>query len=163
MKKEPFQLTVNAEHEFQIDPDRAHSLDMVPNGPGKYHLLHNGKAFQVEVLDIDYAKRTYTLRLNGKKQVVQVADYYDRLVKALGLHSHGHQKLNILKAPMPGLVLEVAVQPGQTVEKGDTLLILEAMKMENVLKAAGDGTVKSVHVQKGQAVEKGLLLMEFEG
>ena len=63
---------------------------------------------------------------------------------------------------MPGLVLEIQVQAGQTVSKGDTLLILEAMKMENVLKAAADGVIKSIHVQKGAAVEKGALLLELE-
>jgi len=59
-------------------------------------------------------------------------------------------------------VLEIQVQAGQTVSKGDTLLILEAMKMENVLKAAADGVIKSIHVQKGAAVEKGALLLELE-
>jgi biotin carboxyl carrier protein len=63
---------------------------------------------------------------------------------------------------MPGLVLNVMVEPGQAVSKGDPLLILEAMKMENVLKAASDGVVKVVTVQKGVAVEKGFVLLEME-
>lgn len=67
-----------------------------------------------------------------------------------------------LKAPMPGLVLEVRVEPGQHVAKGSPLLIIEAMKMENVLKAVGDGTIKTVYVRNGQSVEKGDKLLEFE-
>ena len=63
---------------------------------------------------------------------------------------------------MPGLVLEVAVEVGTVVSKGDKVLILEAMKMENVIKAAGDGTVKVIHISKGMAVEKGQLLIEME-
>ena len=63
---------------------------------------------------------------------------------------------------MPGLVLNLLVEAGQLVSKGDPLLILEAMKMENVLKATGDGRVKSVHVQKSAAVVKGQLLLEME-
>ena len=63
---------------------------------------------------------------------------------------------------MPGLVLSILVEPGQAVQKGDVLLILEAMKMENVLKAAGDGTVKNIAVAKGAAVDKGQLLLEME-
>jgi biotin carboxyl carrier protein len=63
---------------------------------------------------------------------------------------------------MPGLVLNVLVQAGQEVAKGDALLILEAMKMENVIKASGDGKVKSVKVKQGEAVDKGLLLVEME-
>ena len=53
-------------------------------------------------------------------------------------------------------------EPGKTVQKGDPLLILEAMKMENVIKAAGEGRVKAVKVQQGVAVEKGQLLLEME-
>ena len=63
---------------------------------------------------------------------------------------------------MPGLVLNILVSPGQMVQKGDPLLILEAMKMENVLKAAGEGQVKAVKVQQGMAVDKGQLLLEME-
>jgi len=70
--------------------------------------------------------------------------------------------LKNIKAPMPGLVLDVLVESGQTITKGDQLLILEAMKMENVLKAAGDGVVKSIEIKKGNTVEKGQILVEME-
>lgn len=63
---------------------------------------------------------------------------------------------------MPGLVLQILVEPGQLVQKGDALLLLEAMKMENVIKAASNGQVKTVAVQKGAAVDKGQLLLEME-
>ncbi|MEZ4891955.1 MAG: acetyl-CoA carboxylase biotin carboxyl carrier protein subunit [Saprospiraceae bacterium] len=73
----------------------------------------------------------------------------------------GSQKANIVKAPMPGMVLNILVEPGQQVTKGDSLLILEAMKMENMIKAAGDGVIKAVHVQTGAAVDKGQLLLKW--
>ena len=60
---------------------------------------------------------------------------------------------------MPGLVLDLMVQPDQELEKGDHLLILEAMKMENIIKAEGAGKVKSVEVQKGETVEKGQVMI----
>jgi biotin carboxyl carrier protein len=63
---------------------------------------------------------------------------------------------------MPGLVLNILVSPGQAVQKGDPLIILEAMKMENVIKAAGEGHIKAINVLKGAAVEKGQLLLELE-
>jgi biotin carboxyl carrier protein len=63
---------------------------------------------------------------------------------------------------MPGLVLDIMIKPGQTIEKGTPLLILEAMKMENVLKSEGDGVVKSIEVIKTQAVDKGQILIEME-
>jgi biotin carboxyl carrier protein len=63
---------------------------------------------------------------------------------------------------MPGKVLEIMVESGQTIAKGEGLLILEAMKMENMLKAEQDGTVKSVNVSVGDAVEKNNILIDFE-
>ena len=67
-----------------------------------------------------------------------------------------------LKAPMPGLVVRVAVEAGAKVEAGAPLVVLEAMKMENELRATSAGVVKGVKVKAGQAVEKGQVLVEFE-
>jgi biotin carboxyl carrier protein len=64
-------------------------------------------------------------------------------------------------APMPGNILGVRVSAGQTVAKGDILVILEAMKMENEIMAPSDGTVAGVHVNKGDPVETGALLISF--
>ena len=62
---------------------------------------------------------------------------------------------------MPGLIIDLKVKTGDTVKAGDSLLILEAMKMENMLKSPGDGVVKNVKVKKGDAVEKNQVLIEF--
>ncbi len=80
----------------------------------------------------------------------------------MGLANLTASKVNNLKAPMPGLVLDILVKPGQEVEKDTPLLILEAMKMENVLKSPTDGTVKSLGAAKGDAVEKNHVLLTFE-
>ena len=70
-------------------------------------------------------------------------------------------KASDLKAPMPGLVVDVTVSPGDQVKKGDKLLVLEAMKMENILKAPADATVKGVNISKGKTVEKNEVLIQF--
>ncbi len=80
----------------------------------------------------------------------------------MGFSSADAGKIKELKAPMPGLVIEIRVKAGDTVKKGDPIIVLEAMKMENVLKATGEGTVKSIEVQKSQSVEKGQVLIIFE-
>jgi len=62
---------------------------------------------------------------------------------------------------MPGLILRMMVEEGQEVKKGDSLCVLEAMKMENVLKAAGDGVVKKIVVKEKTTVEKGQLMIQM--
>lgn len=162
-KNEPFQLSVNGgQYEFNITPEDAAALDIIQETDGLHHLLAKGRAHHAELIHADYEALTYTIRVDGTKYVVHINDHYERLIKQLGLTVGGVQKQNTVKAPMPGLVLNVLVTPGQSVQKGDTLLVLEAMKMENVIKASGDGVVKAVGVEKGMAVEKGHLLVEME-
>jgi biotin carboxyl carrier protein len=67
-----------------------------------------------------------------------------------------------LKTAMPGKVIKLNVKEGDTVNQGDTLLILEAMKMENEIKASISGTIKSIMVEEGQALESGVLMIEIE-
>ena len=63
---------------------------------------------------------------------------------------------------MPGLIIDILVKEGQAIQKGDQLLILEAMKMENVIKAEGEGIVKSILTEKSKAVDKGQVIIEME-
>ncbi len=63
---------------------------------------------------------------------------------------------------MPGKVVQIGIKPGDKVTQGQTLLILEAMKMENEIKTSVDGTVKAVHVKVGDALEQGVLMIELD-
>ena len=67
-----------------------------------------------------------------------------------------------LLTKMPGKVVKITVEEGQTVKKGETVLILEAMKMENEIKSGIDGTVKAIHVSEGDALEENVLMLEIE-
>ena len=80
----------------------------------------------------------------------------------MGMDLKANAKAEPVKAPMPGMVLKILVTPGQQVNKGDALIILEAMKMENLLKAAAAGTVKAIKATEKTAVEKGAILIEME-
>jgi len=73
-----------------------------------------------------------------------------------------HDHAGGLTAPMPGQVRSVTVNEGESVKKGQTLLTMEAMKMEIRIQALKDGRVKKVHVKQGQAVEREQILMEME-
>jgi biotin carboxyl carrier protein len=79
----------------------------------------------------------------------------------MGMNNGSSGKVNNIKAPMPGLIIDLKVKVGDEVKQNDPLLILEAMKMENIIKSPGDGMVKNVKVKKGESVEKGQVLIEF--
>jgi biotin carboxyl carrier protein len=146
---------------FELTKEQLKRFDLVQNGEN-IHVLQNNTAFNVKVIATNFNEKTLTLEVNGNKYDVNIEDEYDMLVKKMGLSAFVVQKMTNVKAPMPGLVVEVLVEPGQVVEKGSQLLILEAMKMENVLKAEGEGVVKSIEVAKGAAVDKGQILIEME-
>lgn len=74
----------------------------------------------------------------------------------------GAAKIKELKAPMPGLVLNVLVQVGQSIQKDSPLLVLEAMKMENVIKSPIDGIISSISIINGDKVDKNQVLIQFE-
>jgi len=81
-----------------------------------------------------------------------------RLSKATAGFAVAQGELNI-KSPMPGLIVDIKVTEGQTVEKGQALIVLESMKMENEIRAPRDATVTRVHANKGESVEQNKLLV----
>ncbi|MES2516776.1 MAG: acetyl-CoA carboxylase biotin carboxyl carrier protein subunit [Bacteroidota bacterium] len=136
--------------------------DLVEIKDGNFHILYNNRSFNAEVLEADYQSKSFLIKINKSKYAISVKDRFDILLDQLGMSNANSAKVNDLKAPMPGLIVDVKVQVGDTVKKGDTILILEAMKMENVLKAVGEGKVKTVKILPKQNVEKNQVLIEFE-
>lgn len=161
MKNLPFEVAVN-DKKIEVTSQAANELDIIASDDGSFHILKNQKAYKAEIQSIDYKTKTFTFKINGNIHTAKIHDAYDRLIDQLGMKVGSTQKIGDVKAPMPGLVIEVDVVVGQTVAKGDKVLILEAMKMENIIKATGDGIVKAIHTTKGQPVEKGQLLVEME-
>jgi len=126
------------------------SLLLVDNTSHEVDVRGNGVAGQKVVF------------MHGAEVPVEVEDYnLAQMRKKAGISSSKSTE-RVFKAPMPGLVVSVNVQPGDKVKTGQPLVVIEAMKMENILKAKGDGVVKSVKISKGQSVEKGDTLVEFE-
>lgn len=101
------------------------------------------------------------LFMAGMEIQTSIEDYAVAQMRREAGISHA-KKEDVLKAPMPGLVVDVKVKPQEMVAKGQPLIVVEAMKMENIIKAAHAGTIKSVNIRAGQSVEKGDILLEFE-
>ncbi|UYZ58879.1 biotin/lipoyl-containing protein [Hymenobacter latericus] len=135
--------------------------DLVSLGAGRYHLLWEGRSYSAELLEMDAASKQVSLKLNGQRFDLQVKDRFDLLLEKLGMSEAASNKINEVKAPMPGLIVDIRVTPGQAVQKGDALLVLEAMKMENILKSPGDGVVSAVKVSLRDNVTKGQVLVLF--
>lgn len=124
--------------------------------------MYKNLSLQAKVNLIDLVNGKVELKINGIVHELTIEDELKLLIDSIGLRISQKKIDDILRAPMPGLVLNVLVVPQQEVKKGDSLVTLEAMKMENVLKAHHDGVIKSVSVLKGDKVEKGQILVAFE-
>lgn len=172
MEKPTFSVTVNGNEKRRIELDapgaysgtidgQPFTCDTAQDKPGSFHVLRDHVSYNVELIKADYDAKLLVLRINGNTYEVALRDKYDDLLHALGMDNMSGRKVNELKAPMPGLVLDVLVQEGVEVKKGDALIVLEAMKMENILKSPTDGVIKRVSAKKGTAVEKNQLLLEF--
>jgi len=158
---EVFKVKVDNSSEFDIAKDDISKLDAVST-KGKYHILQNNSSYKAEVLNSDFNSKTFSVLVNSNTYEVKIANNLDQLISKMGFSQGTNKQINKIKAPMPGLILDVMVKEGQTVQEDDALLILEAMKMENVIVSQREGTIKTISVKKGDAVDKNNLLIEFE-
>lgn len=150
---------VNNKYEFILEGEK--EFDLIEIKPGIFHILKGNKSYNAEVLKANKEEKTFIIRVNGNKYAVQLKDKYDELLEKLGMASAGGAKVKEMKAPMPGLVVDVRVKEGDSVKQGDGLLVLQAMKMENVIKSPTEGSIKKVHIKKGDAIEKNQVMISF--
>ncbi|NIP83726.1 MAG: biotin/lipoyl-binding protein [Gemmatimonadetes bacterium] len=140
------------------DPVEA-ELTRVPGTPTR-HLLVDGRSY------VFVAKRgagdAWDIHLDGERFEVDVVDERTRAIRAMTGQESADRGPRPIRAPMPGLVVSVAVAEGDPVEAGQSVAIVEAMKMENDLKAESEGVVRRVAVEAGEPVEKGAVLVELD-
>lgn len=164
------QVTVNEKKTYNIDHKNdtieingnSATPDISFQANGLISVLLNNKSYTAIIESVDTKAKSVSLRVNGQLYTTAIQEPIDLLLSNMGLDLKSMQKAEPVKAPMPGLVLKVLVEPGQQINKGDGLVILEAMKMENILKATGPATVKAIKVTERTAVEKGAVLIELE-
>ena len=136
-------------------------IQLSPVSKNKVDLHYCSKNHELEIEDANFLNKTYQIKTNGNSYQVIISNDLDIKIKEMGFSSNNRKKVNIINSPMPGVILDITVKPGQKVKNGDVLLILEAMKMENSIVSPKDGTVKSIHSKKGKTVEKGEKLIEL--
>lgn len=136
-----------------------HDLIQVSNQ--EYHLLLNNKSYTILVDDIDQATGDLKITVNGRSFDAKLSYKIEQLLKSMGMET-GKKVQKDVKAPMPGLVLNVLVEEGQEVNEGDDLVILEAMKMENALKAPQSGVIGAVSVTQQDKVDKNQVLVSYQ-
>jgi biotin carboxyl carrier protein len=151
----------------------AQSLEINPSGEN-YVAIMDGKTVSVQIVRADARYGRMDLLIDGEhvnayvssdgaKRWVTINGHTQMLTKTSGVkRGVSHEHAGGLIAPMPGQVRSVAVSVGDAVKKGQTLLTMEAMKMEIRIQALKDGKVTALHVRQGETVEREQILIEME-
>ena len=153
---------VNNIQEFSFNPKEVEQLDVLDQGNDHYHLVHENKSIRMKVIERDFFNRTYSIRINAHVYKVKMHRPLDDLIKKMGYSTGSSKAIDSIKAPMPGIIVGIKVEKGQAVKEGDTLLILEAMKMENTILCPKNTVIKEIYVDVGETVDKNKLLIDFE-
>lgn len=156
--QEPIDIHIKSDGTILLNKNEIH-LETDKINEHTYHIISQHQTFNVEVLQADFKSRKFLLKVNGKSAEVVLRDRFDQLIEQMGMQTMESEHEKEVKAPMPGLILHIAVREGQEVNKGDALLTLEAMKMENVIKAPVAGIISGIRIEEQQSVEKNQLLM----
>jgi biotin carboxyl carrier protein len=158
----PYKVTVNDTFHFDFETESISQLDAVSIETNKFHILDHNLPYKAEIVFSDFDQKKYTVKVNNNTYHVAISNPLDTLIKEMGFTVGKTKQVNVIKAPMPGLILEINVVIGQSVKENDNLLILTAMKMENSFLSPREGIIRNIAISVGDSVVKGDLLIEFE-
>ena len=138
------------------------NADIVQTSPAEFNIIKDRRCASAKLVEVNAAGKKIIIEIEGESFDIEIKDELDQVLEKMGFGSAINKAIKEIKAPMPGLVLEIAVSDGQDVKVGDKILILEAMKMENSIMIHTAAKIKKIIVAAGQAVEKGQVLIELE-
>ena len=154
-----YQVEITTEGQIKVDGVE-YEIDLRQIGDQPvYSLLINGKSYEAYVHP---AEKAWQVLLLGNFYNSQVEDERERRLRLASGGIVSERLEYYLRAPMPGLVVDVPVQEGQQVEKGDVLVILESMKMQNELRTPRAGVVARMNIRAGDSVDQRQVLMSVE-
>ncbi len=155
-------LNRNEDHLVVTVDGREYALDMVQIGKGSYSILHKNRSFNLELVPIEGIKK-YHVNTFGNTFEVEIIDAE---AKYLANRNQDNQDLDdaVISSPIPGKVVQIPVNEGDTVEAGQTVVVISAMKMESEFKTPKSGKIAHIKVQEGQIVEarQELIVIEFD-
>jgi len=160
--KKLFNTLVNNTQEFSFSQQDLDHIDVVDQGENDYHLIEDRHAATAHVVRADFNRRTYSIRINSNMYEVSIQRHIDLLISKMGYTNGSSKVANSIEAPMPGVIIGIEVKKGQSVQEGDCLIILEAMKMENTIVSPKAAVIKNIYVAPGDTVDKNKLLIDFE-
>ena len=134
--------------------------ELIKRTDASFTIIKATKIYHVEILSLDGRKAS--ISINNKAHKVEISSHMDQILEELGMNASSANQVKEIKAPMPGSILSVNVKENDTVQAGDPILVLEAMKMENVIKSPGDGVVNKIHISEKENVEKNQVLITFD-
>ena len=147
---------------FFFTPAAIGNIDIVKISPTEFNIIKDRHSINAKLVEADTTGKKLKIEIEGEIFDIEIKDELDQVLEKMGFGTVTNKVIKEIKAPMPGLVLEIAVADGQDVKEGDKILILGAMKMENCIMIHTNAKVKKVVVAAGQAVEKGQVLIELE-
>lgn len=147
---------------FSFDEKETAVVDLIKKSPTEFNIISNYRSVNAKLVEADVTGKKLTIEVDGENYEIEIKDELDQMLDIMGFGIAVTKHIKEIKAPMPGMVLEIAVLDGQDVNEGDKILILGAMKMENSILTHANAKIKRIAVAVGQAVEKGQVLVELE-
>jgi biotin carboxyl carrier protein len=147
---------------FYFDKNEIADVDLIQRSATEFNCINGHRSVNAVLVAADTDNKKFKIAIEGEIFSIEIKDELDQMLEIMGFGNAANKQLTNIKAPMPGLVLEINVTEGQIVNEGDKILILEAMKMENSIMIPARATIKKILVSKGQAVDRGQVLVELE-
>jgi biotin carboxyl carrier protein len=173
IKDKSFSIKILSECELEID-GQVCKYDLSELDGSEYSLLLDGSSHSIQLIPdlLDRSAearqsdgeigRSLTISVDGSVYSVCVDDHRSMLLKSYFNQPESSAGVQVVRAPMPGLISRIEVKPGDEVSVGKALVVLEAMKMENEIRSLYHGRVLEIRAEKGRAVEKGEELITIE-
>lgn len=162
INKQTFEIDIDHHNRITVDGVELAADMKLVGGQRLYSLLLDNTSYEVLLEPENDKRNQYNVMVSGLRYQVKVQDERSRRLALVDRSLRAPEGELLIKAPIPGLVVKVSVAPGQEVGEGETLVILEAMKMENELRAPRAGTVHDVRVLQGDQVALGQMLLALK-